>query len=103
MLVCGESGIGKSYLVRHFTEQLEPARRDTILLEGRCYEREAIPYKTIDGIVDALSRRLSHMPASEVAALLPTQRAMLAQAFPGDAPGSTVAKEYAKVETVSEP
>src|SRR5450432_1329260 len=102
VLVCGESGIGKSYLVRHFTEQLVAARPDTILLEGRCHEREAIPYKTIDGIVGALSRRLSPMPASEVAALLPTQRAMLARLFPVMLRVPQMAKEYAKVESVSD-
>ena len=48
MLICGESGIGKSYLVRHFTQQLLAERPDTILLEGRCHEREDIPYKTLD-------------------------------------------------------
>jgi serine/threonine protein kinase len=41
VLVEGESGIGKSALVRRFVDSLEAERRDVIVLEGRCYERES--------------------------------------------------------------
>lgn len=82
VLVCGESGIGKSSLVRHFTAQLVALHPDTLLLEGRCYEREAVPYKAIDGIIDALGRRFAQMADGDVAALLPARNAVLAQVFP---------------------
>jgi tRNA A-37 threonylcarbamoyl transferase component Bud32 len=82
VIVCGESGIGKSRLVRHFTARVLAEHPDAMILAGRCHEREAIPYKALDGIVDALSRRLSRMPASDVAALLPTRHALLARLFP---------------------
>jgi serine/threonine protein kinase/tetratricopeptide (TPR) repeat protein len=95
VLACGESGIGKSYLVRRFTGQLLADHPEAMLLEGRCYERETVPYKTLDGIVDALSRRLSRMSAAEVEALLPTRTATLAQVFPAMLRIPRVAKEHA--------
>ena len=70
VLIEGESGVGKSALVRTFVETLGHEERDLVVLVGRCYERETVPYKTLDGIVDALSRRLSRMDPRDVATLL---------------------------------
>ncbi len=95
VIVTGESGIGKSALIRHFMRDLRSQRGDVTLLEGRCYERESVPYKAIDAIVDALSRRLSHMPAHEAAQLLPTRNAALAQVFPAMLRLEPVAREHA--------
>jgi eukaryotic-like serine/threonine-protein kinase len=80
VFVSGESGIGKSALVQRFADE----RRDggTVVLVGRCYERESVPFKAVDGIVDALSRYLARLPAIDVAALLPREAALLARAFP---------------------
>ncbi len=103
VLVCGESGIGKSYLVRRFTGQLIAEHPEAMILEGRCYERETVPYKTLDGIVDALSRRLSRMNASDVTALLPARSATLAQVFPVMLRVPQVAKEHAALEISVEP
>ena len=103
VLVCGESGIGKSYLVRRFTGQLLADHPEAMLLEGRCYERETVPYKTLDGIVDALSRRLSRMSESEVRALLPTRCATLAQVFPAMLRVPQVAKEHAALSLTVAP
>jgi eukaryotic-like serine/threonine-protein kinase len=82
VLVRGESGIGKTKLLRQFARQISAKHPAALWLEGRCHEREAIPYKTIDGIVETLSRRLAHMSETEVAALLPTRRGLLARVFP---------------------
>jgi eukaryotic-like serine/threonine-protein kinase len=79
-LVEGESGVGKSALVRRFTEKLE--RRGIVVLAGRCYEREAVPYKAVDGVIDALSRYMSRLPGEEAAALLPRTAGLVGDVFP---------------------
>lgn len=80
--VRGESGVGKSYLARHFLERQVELDPRTAVLTGRCYERESVPYKAFDGIVDELTRFLARRPYAEVAALLPARAAALAQVFP---------------------
>ena len=80
LLIEGESGIGKSALVRRFTEQLEG--RGVVVLAGRCYEREAVRYKAVDGVVDALSRYMARLPDDQAAVLLPRSGALLGEVFP---------------------
>jgi serine/threonine protein kinase len=82
VLVHGESGIGKSALLRQFTRHLSVELEDAVVLGGRCYERESVPYKAIDGVVDSLSRYLDHLPRVDATALLPRMVALLAQVFP---------------------
>jgi len=45
--------------------------REAVVLSGRCYERETVPYKVFDSVIDSLSRYLHTMFRSEAAALLP--------------------------------
>ena len=80
--VQGESGVGKSALVRHFLDQLLVNVPGMVALEGRCYERESVPYKAFDRVVDGLSRFLARLPEAELAPLLPPHVALLAQVFP---------------------
>jgi serine/threonine protein kinase len=80
--VCGESGVGKSTLVRRFVDQLLKREPGAVVLVGACYERERIPYKAIDGIVDSLSRYMRRLPKDEAVALLPRRASLLAQVFP---------------------
>jgi len=82
VLVQGESGVGKSALVRQLLERLRAEVRGVVVLAGRCYERESVPYKALDGVIDALARWMMRIPAVEAAALLPLRANLLAQVFP---------------------
>jgi hypothetical protein len=81
VLVEGESGVGKTSLVRSFVDELAPGVRDLVVLSGRCYEREAVPYKGLDGVVDALTRFLMR-EGPRGAQFVPTRPEPLAQIFP---------------------
>ncbi len=80
--VHGESGVGKSALVRNFLDELGEHERDTVILEGRCYERESVPYKALDGVVDSLTKYLMALPEAKAAALMPRDVLALARLFP---------------------
>ena len=81
LLVHGESGVGKSALVRQFVDEIARSP-GTVVLMGRCYEREAVPFKAFDGLIDLLSRHLSQMDPVDAALLLPEDTALLAGVFP---------------------
>jgi hypothetical protein len=81
VFVHGESGVGKSFLVRRFAQQIAKERR-AMVLKGRCYERESVAYKAVDGVIDDLSERLQALPEAEVGALLPPHAGLLLGVFP---------------------
>ncbi|HET9621360.1 MAG TPA: protein kinase [Kofleriaceae bacterium] len=79
MVVRGRSGIGKSTLIRRFLRGLG----DTVfVLEGRCYEREAVPFKMLDGVVDSLASVLVGLPLQTAEALAPRDLGSLVRLFP---------------------
>jgi eukaryotic-like serine/threonine-protein kinase len=82
LLVRGRSGMGKTTLVRHFLKELAERDPACIMLSGRCYERESMPYKALDSLIDALSQYLRALPAHEAEALLPHDVLTLARLFP---------------------
>ena len=63
--VRGHSGMGKSALVNGFLDGLVE-RRDALVLRGRSYAHEAVPYKAVDGVIDALSRYLISVPDDDL-------------------------------------
>ncbi|HEX4456880.1 MAG TPA: protein kinase, partial [Polyangia bacterium] len=53
----GESGLGKTALCEHFLGHLVDSP-DALVLVGRSYEQETLPYRAFDGVIDELSRVL---------------------------------------------
>jgi predicted ATPase/serine/threonine protein kinase len=79
VLVEGEPGIGKSSLVREFT-QARPG--GVLLLSGRCYEQEDVPFKGIDSVIDALSEHLVSLADADARVLLSHGIRYLTTLFP---------------------
>ncbi|HVV43565.1 MAG TPA: AAA family ATPase, partial [Bryobacteraceae bacterium] len=80
-LIVGKSGMGKSALAGHFLAELE-SRGDVLILSGRCYESESLPFKAFDSIVDSLARYLTERTTAEVNRVLPRGVSALSQVFP---------------------
>jgi predicted ATPase len=101
--VHGPSGIGKSAMVRSFLGGVRDVDGAEVL-RGRCYERESVPYKAFDGIVDELTARLVEMGAQsssdEVDSILPAWVGELAQAFPALAAVPAIAARVARLPAV---
>ncbi|MFN0248469.1 MAG: protein kinase domain-containing protein [Kofleriaceae bacterium] len=76
--VIGESGIGKTALLRALAEETETSGTAWVLT-GRCWERESVPYKGFDGVIDELAARLD---AEEWALPDDGWSTILVQAFP---------------------
>jgi serine/threonine protein kinase len=79
--VHGTAGMGKSALLHRFLDDVVE-RNGAVVLEGRCYERESVPYKGVDSLIDALTQHLRSLPASEAALLIPPDVQALARVFP---------------------
>jgi len=79
VLVRGKSGIGKSTLIRSFLNHLG---EQVFVLEGRCFEREQVPFKMLDGIVDMLTGVIVALPPAAIDTLVPKDLAALIRLFP---------------------
>ncbi|HEY6876500.1 MAG TPA: AAA family ATPase, partial [Polyangiales bacterium] len=80
-LVRGRAGMGKSTLVKQFLDELR-AQHDPVVLAGRCHEREEVPYKAFDPVLDALGGHLMQLGDAQVQGLMPEHIASLARLFP---------------------
>jgi tetratricopeptide (TPR) repeat protein len=99
LLVRGEPGLGKSTLVQAFLREVthEGEEEDqSLVLTGRCYEREHTPYRGFDACVDELARHLCNLPASTLAQILPRDVYVLTRLFPvlGRVPAIARAQSY---------
>ena len=77
----GQTGMGKTALAQAFTDRAAAAGR-ALVLEGRCYERESVPYKAFDSLIDDLADTLEELPPAEVDALVPSGAGALVRLFP---------------------
>ncbi len=80
VFVHGESGMGKTALIDAFLGEIQA--NDAVVLAGRCYERESVPYKAVDTVIDALSAHLERLPKDVTTELLPTDIHALCRLFP---------------------
>ncbi|MFW6050343.1 MAG: protein kinase domain-containing protein [Myxococcota bacterium] len=76
----GASGVGKSALLHRFAAAMTSRR--AVVLSGRCYEQEAVPYKGMDGVIDALAQYLQTLSREELSRVLPADVGLLAISFP---------------------
>ncbi|GMV07562.1 MAG: hypothetical protein AMXMBFR53_38370 [Gemmatimonadota bacterium] len=81
VFVHGFSGMGKSTIVEHFAQRLV-RRKEAVVLSGRCYDRESVPYKGFDGVIDSLSQYLRSLSPSQRTPLLPPGVESVARLFP---------------------
>ncbi len=79
IFIRGRSGVGKTVLIAEVLRELE--RSGWLVLHGRCYEQEIVPYKTVDKLVDSLTTELEHH-RDWVDELKPSDVAALTRAFP---------------------
>jgi serine/threonine protein kinase/tetratricopeptide (TPR) repeat protein len=79
VMIKGKSGMGKSAFARHFLRGLG----DTVFaLEGRCFEREQVPFKMLDPVIDMLTNAIVALPAPDVDAIAPKELGALVRLFP---------------------
>ncbi|WP_161602602.1 serine/threonine-protein kinase [Tautonia marina] len=81
VFIRGRSGEGKTTLAEQFLAPLREDRQLTIL-SGRCYDRESVPFKALDNLIDALASHLRGLPPEDAALLMPADVGLLADVFP---------------------
>jgi serine/threonine protein kinase len=76
----GHSGMGKTTLLQHFTDEVKS--EDVVVLKGRCFEQESVPYNALDSLMDSLCWYLGGLPRQIVLELIPEDIDSLTQLFP---------------------
>ena len=92
LLIHGRSGIGKTSLVHHFISQLVERDHDAVVLHGRCYEQESVPFKALDNLIDDLRAYAKELSPLELKAITPLDVSALARVFPVLEPLEAVSK-----------
>ncbi|HEY6179914.1 MAG TPA: protein kinase, partial [Kofleriaceae bacterium] len=81
-LVRAPSGMGKTALVTRFLERLRATQPNVLQLHGRCLDREDVPYKAMDPLIDELSDWWLGLTPKQAQALLPRDAYLLPTLFP---------------------
>jgi serine/threonine protein kinase/tetratricopeptide (TPR) repeat protein len=81
VFISGRSGEGKTALAEHFLAPLRADRRPAVM-SGRCYDRESVPFKALDTLIDALGGYLRSLPEADAALLVPDDVGSLVRVFP---------------------
>ncbi len=103
VFVHGESGIGKSTLIHHFAGGVEGELGGAVVLSGQCRELEAVPFKAMDGVIDALSRHVCRLSDVAAAELVPQNAALLPEVFPVLGRIPAIAKAPRPIHGASDP
>jgi serine/threonine protein kinase len=104
VFVCvhGPSGIGKTTLLRKFVDD-KSHQESALVFTGLCYERENLPYKGVDAVIDNLSRFLGTLPEEDVRDLLPEDITLLCTIFPVLAQVPVIAQLSTRGPVIREP
>lgn len=88
VFIHGQSGMGKSVLVQRFLKEIQE-ESNALVLAGRCYEQESVPFKALDSLMDSLATYLTRLRGRTVRRLIPEDSRPLARVFPvlGQLPG----------------
>ena len=84
-MVQGTSGIGKTSMIETFIEHRltsRPSSSPPLVLRGRCHEREALPFKAFDSVVDSLTYHMTKLSDDELSYALPDGILHLSEIFP---------------------
>src|SRR5205823_114236 len=82
IFVPGAWGVGKTALLRELARRAAADPRRPVVWSGRCHERESIPFKAVDMLMDDASRFLARLDPGELGELLPKNVDLLARTFP---------------------
>src|SRR4029078_5579111 len=73
--------MGNTTLGRRFLRDAREQRR-ALVLEGRCYDRESVPYKAFDSLIDRLAEHLAGLGPNRLSVLPTPAFHLLAELFP---------------------
>jgi eukaryotic-like serine/threonine-protein kinase len=77
----GPSGYGKTKILDAFFAAAADRFPEALIVRGRCYEHESVPFKAVDEMMEQLSRELRRLgPAAN--RYLPDEIGLLARLFP---------------------
>ncbi len=97
VVIRGKSGLGKSALLEQLARDLLARDPRTLVLAGRCFENESVPYKAFDGVFDDLATEMLRLPKADAAGLVPRAATLLPRIFPVMARVEVIARAPALV------